>query len=83
MLANPRLAEAYALYDQCRSRQLVVREVPKPGGKQTEIRMVFIPTGYSMLPYSGGLLDQPAYLADAFAQFMFAERTVAMKQLTK
>lgn len=51
--------------------------------KKTEVRFVQVPTGYSVLPYSGGLLDQPAYLVDAFAQFMNAERTVAMKQLTK
>jgi len=77
------LAEAYALYDQCRNRQLVVREVPQDGGKKVQTRMVYVPSGYGPLPYQGGLLDQPAYLVDAFAQFMYAERAVAMKQLTK
>lgn len=28
-------------------------------------------------------MDQPAYLVDAFAQFIAAERAVAMKQLSK
>jgi hypothetical protein len=79
----PRLGEAYALYDQCRTRQLVIHEVPKQGGKQTEIRMVNVPSGYICLPYSGGLLDQPSFIVDSFFQFMLAERTVAMKQLTK
>lgn len=62
---------------------MVVREVPKPGGKGAEVRIVQMPVGYGMMPYSGGLMDQPAYLADAFAQFMSAERAVAMKQLSK
>ena len=78
----PRLAEAYALYDQCRVRQLVVHEVPKPGGKQTEIRMAFVPVGYSFLPYQGGLLDQPAFIVDAFSEFMHGERLGSMKTLT-
>jgi len=79
----PRLAEAWSQYNQCRLRQLVQREVPKSGGKSVENRIISYPTGYSILPYSGGLLDQPAYLVDVFAQFMQAERVVAMKQLTK
>jgi hypothetical protein len=62
---------------------MVIHEVPKQGGKQTEIRMVSLPVGYACLPYSGGLLDQPSFLVDAFTQFMLAERTIAMKQLTK
>ena len=45
--------------------------------------MVWVPQGFTILPYSGGLLDQPAYLADAFAQFLYAERVTAMKLLTK
>lgn len=45
--------------------------------------MVSVPTGLNVLPYSGGLMDQPAYLVDAFAQFQAAERFVAMKQLSK
>jgi hypothetical protein len=83
MREYPRLGESWRLFDQCRTRQLVVLEVPKPGGKKVETRMVSYPTGYSFLPYSGGLLDQPAYLADAFSHFMRAERVVAHKQLTK
>lgn len=83
MREYPRLGEAYALFDQCRFKQLVIREVPKEGGKAVEVRMAHVPQGYTVLPYTGGLLDQPAYLADVFAQFMFAERVVAMKLLTK
>jgi hypothetical protein len=45
--------------------------------------MVNVPSGYLCLPYSGGLLDQPSFIVDSFFQFMLAERTVAMKQLTK
>lgn len=45
--------------------------------------MVPFTVGLNVLPYSGGLLDQPAYLVDAFAQFQAAERAVAMKQLSK
>lgn len=69
------------LYDSCRHKQLTQREVPKTGGK-TEIRYIEVPTGFTVLPFSGGLLDQPAFLVDAFQQFMAAERAVASKKLT-
>jgi hypothetical protein len=50
---------------------------------KTEVRFVPMPSGYGTLPYSGGLLDQPAFLVDCFTQYLAAERNVAMKQLTK
>jgi hypothetical protein len=59
-----------------------MRNVPKPGGKE-EVRFVFMATGLNILPYSGGLLDQPAFVSDAFEQFLAAERVAASKQLTK
>lgn len=60
-----------------------MRTVPKPGGRSEEIRFVFLPTGYAVLPYQGGLLDQPAFVTDTFEQFLAAERVVAAKQLSK
>jgi len=45
--------------------------------------MVYVPVGYSFLPYQGGLLDQPAYIVDAFSQFMHGERIASNKSLTK
>jgi len=71
------------MYDICRDIALVQREVPKPGGKETELRMVRMPTGFSFLPYPGGLLDQPAFIVDTFSEFLRAERTAAMRLLTK
>jgi hypothetical protein len=47
------------------------------------VRMAFVPTGYSFLPYQGGLLDQPAFIVDAFSEFMHGERMGSMKSLTK
>lgn len=67
----------------CRISEMVQREVPKSGGKETELRMVRMPTGFSFLPYSGGLLDQPAFIVDTFTQFLRAERVSAMRLLTK
>lgn len=61
----------------------MIREVPKPGGKKTEVRFVEMPTGLAFLPYPGGLLDQPHYLADAFQFFMTGERSAAYKKLQK
>lgn len=48
-----------------------------------EYRIVRMPTGFSFLPYRGGLLDQPAFIVDMFSQFLYAEREVAMRLLTK
>jgi hypothetical protein len=45
--------------------------------------MVHVPVGYSFLPYQGGLLDQPAFIVEAFEQFMHGERLGSMKGLTK
>ncbi len=45
--------------------------------------MVYVPVGYSFLPYQGGLLDQPSYIVDAFAQFMYGERLGSNKSLSK
>ena len=45
--------------------------------------MVEVPEGFSFLPYPGGLLDQPHYLADAFMFFFHGERAGAIKQLAK
>lgn len=71
------------LYDRCRMKSLVMREVPKPGGREVETRVAQFPNGFSILPYRGGLLDQPAFLVDAFYQFLNAERAAAMKALSK
>jgi hypothetical protein len=76
------LAEAYSLYDTCRTRQMVIHDFNKPGGK-IEVRVVFIPVGYSFLPYSGGWLDQPAYICDSFEQFFAGELLASVKRLTK
>ena len=62
---------------------MVIREVPKPGGKKTEVRMVEVPTGYGVLPYQGGLLDQPHYLVDLFTFFFAGDRSAAFRKLSK
>lgn len=77
---SPRLAEVYALYDTCRTKQLVIRDFTR--GDKVETRVIAFPTGYSFLPYPGALLDQPVFLVQAFEQFMRAERAAAASRLS-
>lgn len=63
---------AYDLYDVCRTRQLVVYQTSK-AGKEVQVTASY-PAGYSVLPYEGGLLDQPHRLMEFFDEFMQGER---------
>jgi hypothetical protein len=52
-------------------------------GKQrkTVVKVVAWPTGYTVLPYDGGVLDQPYRLMEWFDAFMSGEKKNAYLQL--
>ncbi len=50
-------------------------------GKGTVLKVVQMPTGYGVLPYAGGLLDQPYRMMTFFEIFFQSERTVAFQNL--
>jgi hypothetical protein len=77
------VARAFDLYLQCRTTEMVVVKVTKERGKKEEVRMAARVTGYHHLPRAGGLLDQPCWTMDMFAQFERGENSVALNELTK
>lgn len=50
-------------------------------GKKTETRFVSVPTGFSVLPEAGGVLDQPHHLMLLFSVFQEGERRAMSKSL--
>jgi hypothetical protein len=68
----PEIAQAYGLYDMCRSLTPYTRKSSK--GKDTMITIQTFPTGYALLPEEGSLLDQPYRLMEFFGEFMDGER---------
>jgi hypothetical protein len=69
---NPEIAEAYVIYDECRTLQVHEQQYSK--GKDQMIRTLTFPTGYHALPQMGGILDQPYRLMEFFGEFMSGER---------
>lgn len=68
----PHITEAYQLYQTCRSQSIVTYEKAK--GKDTVQMIVPFPTGYSVLPEEGGVLDQCHWLMQIFEMFLVGER---------
>jgi hypothetical protein len=56
-------------------------EIPKQ--KKVRYEIVPWPTGYSVLPEPGGLLDQDAYTMIMFERFLQGERQAAVKRINK
>lgn len=64
----------------CRAEQVLTVRVTK--GKKSEQRLLVWPSGYSVLPETGGLLDQPNKLMELFDVFMSGERIAAVKRFS-
>lgn len=69
---NPEIADAFALYDECRTLTVHAQQFSK--GKEQMIRTLTFPTGYHALPERGAILDQPYRLMEFFDEFMAGER---------
>ncbi len=84
MTNNPEIADLYLLYRQCRSQQLFSLETTKGSGKssKTVTKVTSFPTGYTHLPLSGGMMDQPHRTMQFFEVFLNAERGASSKNLS-
>jgi hypothetical protein len=71
----PEIAEAWVSYTQCRKQEIVRVEKTKGSGKSqtTEIHLIPRTNGYNVLPWEGGLLDQPYRLMIFFDAFQDGE----------
>lgn len=70
----PEIAEAWVSYTQCRKQEIVRVEKAKGGAKGvTEVHLIPRTNGYNVLPWEGGLLDQPYRLMVFFDAFQDGE----------
>lgn len=71
----PEISEAWVTYTQCRKQEIVRIEKAKGSGRSqsTEIQLLPRTNGYSVLPWTGGLLDQPYRLFVFFDAFQDGE----------
>lgn len=61
-----------ALYMQCKQTQIV--QVTKEKAGKSVTMMLSVPVGLSILPYEGGLMDQPYRLMHFFSAFEDGEQ---------
>lgn len=80
---SPEIAEYIHIYEQCRVSQLFSLESTKGSGRQMQrvIKVVSLPSGYGILPWDGGLMDQPYRMWEFFEIFFNTERAEAFKKL--
>jgi hypothetical protein len=73
--AFPEIAEAWVTYTQCRKQEIVRIEKSKGSGRSqtTEVHLVSKTNGYNVLPWQGGLLEQPYRLFVFFDAFSLGE----------
>ena len=66
---DEQMSEAWDYYNKCRSF-----EFKQYGGGFGATKILFFPTGFSVLPRAGGLDDQPFMLMEYFFAFLDGER---------
>lgn len=76
---EPRIARAFDTYLMCRTVQLFHLRLESKN--KVENKVTEFVTGYSQLPRTGGVEDQPAWLMAMFEQFRSGENAVAAKNL--
>lgn len=57
-------------------------KVEKNRGKSVEHKLTQFVTGYSQLPETGGVMDQPVWVMAMFEHFRSGENAVAAKTLS-
>lgn len=72
MEREPELAQSYQIYMLCRAQTVVVYSESK-GKDRTVQKIRPYTTGFSVLPESGGMLDQPHRLLSFMEIFLNAE----------
>lgn len=64
----PEIADAYQLYLTCRNQELFEYEFER--AKKPMRLILHYTTGLTVLPYEGGVMDQPERLMALFEQFL-------------
>jgi len=79
----PEVADYLNQYEMCRGLQLVQTEHDKGSGKTASrlLKIQAFPTGFTILPYAGGVEDQPHRMMTFFEIFLATERSEAFKSL--
>ena len=81
---NRLFREVWELYLHCRSTSLVIYEMPdRTDKKKTRIVPVVWPTGFSQLPHSGGVQDQPATLMRLLFACLQGERDGVARKMAQ
>lgn len=72
------------MYEKCRQMQLIQTEGSKGSGKSQvrTLRTTAYPTGFGILPYAGGIYDQPYRMMEFFEIFFATERSEAFHNLS-
>jgi len=80
---NPEIARYLVMYERCRMTQLIQTEHSKGSGKSATrvLKMTSFPTGFGVLPYDGGIYDQPYRMMEFFEIFFASERNEAIRNL--
>ena len=73
------------MYTQCRRQEMVRIEKQKGTGKSahTEISLLPKSTGYSVLPWEGGMADQPYRMMVFFDAFQAGESEAFSQRVNK
>jgi hypothetical protein len=83
LAANPHLADAWEIYTLCRHQEIITVEKTKQSAKGTVKNVQYLPKtlGYRVLPWDGGVLDQPHALMSIFASFQMGEGDAFVQRL--
>lgn len=75
------IANAYSLYITCRSQQVYEYEFEQ-NGKGMRMLLEYT-TGLSILPYEGGVMDQPERLMAFFDEFLMGDQIGFHRRIDK
>lgn len=81
---SPEIARYLILYEKCRMTQVIQVEGSRGSGKsaQRTLRTTMLPTGYGVMPYAGGVFDQPYRMMEFFDIFFITERNEAFRNMS-
>jgi len=78
---NPEISDAFQLYTTCRNQIPYEYEFTR-GGKGMRVLLMYT-TGLAVLPYEGGILDQPERMMTFFESFLQGDEKAFYTRLQK
>ena len=81
---NPEIARYLMMYEKCRQIQIIQTEGVKGSGKSQmrTLKTTMYPTGFGVLPFNGGVYDQPYRMMEFFEIFFNEERKAAFNNIS-